>query len=61
MANDIADTAWRKSSFSGDNGNCVEIRPVAAGIAVRDSKRPDGTVLEVSRDDWHLFLAKIKN
>ncbi|MCT2583885.1 DUF397 domain-containing protein [Actinophytocola gossypii] len=29
---------WRKSSFSGDSGECVEIRQDLA--AVRDSKNP---------------------
>lgn len=33
---------WRKSTYSdGGNGNtCVEIAPLPAGIAVRDSKAP---------------------
>lgn len=30
---------WRKSSRSGETGNCVEVRNDLA--AVRDSKRPD--------------------
>jgi hypothetical protein len=36
------DRAWRKSSHSGSN-DCVEL---TAG-AVRDSKNPDGPVLDV--------------
>ena len=35
--------AWRKSSHSGTNANCVEL---AVG-AVRDSKNPSGPVLRV--------------
>jgi uncharacterized protein DUF397 len=31
---------WRKSSFSGANGNCVEFAPTTSGVAVRDSKDP---------------------
>lgn len=34
---------WRKSSFSGDSGNCVEVRQDLA--AIRDSKNPDGPAL----------------
>ena len=34
---------WRKSSFSGSGGNCVEVRQDLA--AIRDSKNPDGPVL----------------
>ena len=32
---------WRKSSFSGGTGQCVEVTPVA----VRDSKNPEGPTL----------------
>ena len=38
---DVERLAWRKSSFSGgqENGDsCVEVAPVATGIAVRDTK-----------------------
>lgn len=37
---------WRKSSFSGDSGNCVEVRQDLA--AVRDSKNPTGPALTVA-------------
>lgn len=32
---------WRKSSFSGGTGQCVEVTP----RAVRDSKNPEGPTL----------------
>lgn len=35
------DLVWRKSSFSGGTGECVEVTP----RAVRDSKNPDGPTL----------------
>ena len=40
----MSDLIWRKSTHSGtaDNSNCVEL---AAHGAVRDSKNPDGPVL----------------
>ena len=38
-------TAWRKSSRSGSQSNCVEL--VGTLDAVRDSKNPDGPVLRV--------------
>jgi len=32
---------WLKSSYSDSGGNnCVEVAPVRAGVALRDSKRP---------------------
>lgn len=34
---------WRKSSFSGDSGNCVEVRQDLA--CIRDSKSPVGPTL----------------
>jgi hypothetical protein len=52
MATDLpAGLTWRKSSFSSDNGTCVELAPVPGGlIAVRDSKNPGGGHLIVSKD-----------
>jgi hypothetical protein len=40
------DLAWRKSSFSADQGACVELAPLPdGGVAVRNSNHPDaGTV-----------------
>ncbi|MGH3763218.1 DUF397 domain-containing protein [Actinophytocola sp.] len=34
---------WRKSSFSGSGGNCVQVRQDLA--ALRDSKNPTGPTL----------------
>ena len=39
----MSDLIWRKSSHSGPKVNCVEL----AARAVRDSKNPDGPVLNV--------------
>jgi hypothetical protein len=36
---------WRKSSFSGSGGNCVQVRQDLA--ALRDSKNPTGPTLAV--------------
>ncbi|GAA3922534.1 DUF397 domain-containing protein [Streptomyces gulbargensis] len=39
----LGTAAWRKSSYSGDTGgNCVEVADLAAHVAVRDSKDPEG-------------------
>ncbi|MEU6538059.1 DUF397 domain-containing protein [Streptomyces sp. NPDC047000] len=46
-----------KSSYSGQQGNCVEVAPTSAGgRAVRDGKRRDGSLLTVSREGWRAFL-----
>ncbi|ANH92062.1 DUF397 domain-containing protein [Streptomyces sp. SAT1] len=48
---------FRKSSYSGQQGDCVEVAPTADhGRAVRDSKQQHGPLLIVSRDGWQAFL-----
>jgi hypothetical protein len=47
---------WRKSSFSGSGGNCVEVRQDLA--AIRDSKNPDGPALAA---DLPRLLAIVKS
>ncbi|MFW6695206.1 DUF397 domain-containing protein [Streptomyces sp. MAR4 CNX-425] len=51
---------WYKSSYSGQNGECVEVRQVAAAIGVRDSKDPAGGALAVSRVAWGDFVAAVR-
>ncbi|HEX6351786.1 DUF397 domain-containing protein [Actinophytocola sp.] len=46
---------WRKSTFSGSGGDCVEVRQDLA--ALRDSKSPTGPVLAV---DLSRLLAAVK-
>ncbi|WP_030177006.1 DUF397 domain-containing protein [Spirillospora albida] len=48
---DLTIAKWRKSSYSGSNAaECVELAGVAgAGVAVRDSKDPDGPMLLLTR------------
>jgi hypothetical protein len=58
---DLSRAAWRKSTYSGQDGNCVEIASNLPGvIAVRDSKDPDGPVLGFTHSDWALFIRGIK-
>jgi hypothetical protein len=45
-------TVWRKSSYSGSGGDCVEI---GTGVGIRDSKAP-ATHLPVSATAWAAFL-----
>ncbi len=54
---DVSRAAWRKSSHSGQDGNCVEIATNLPGIVVmRDSKNPDGPVLRFARTDWSVII-----
>jgi hypothetical protein len=47
---------WRKSSYSGNNSNCVEVA-FAERVGVRDSKDPAGGHLTVPPESWRAFLA----
>lgn len=38
---------WRKSSYSANEGACVELAHTATAGAIRDSKNPDGGHLAV--------------
>ncbi len=52
---------WRRSSYSGGQGNCVEVTPLRDGAAVRDSKDPEGPALRFTADAWRAFLAGVKS
>lgn len=53
---------WRKASTSQVNGNCVEVALVpGGGVAVRDSKDPDGPVLRFSASEWAAFVEGVAN
>ncbi|KDQ67864.1 DUF397 domain-containing protein [Streptomyces halstedii] len=48
---------WTKSSYSGGNGACVEVKsPVTRSIAVRDSKAPEGPSLTFVPGAWNAFV-----
>ncbi|MGH3773561.1 MAG: DUF397 domain-containing protein [Pseudonocardiaceae bacterium] len=52
---------WRTSSYSSDDGNCVEVAElVHGGRAVRDSKHPTGPVLVVTPGQWAVFTASAR-
>ncbi|WP_432005315.1 DUF397 domain-containing protein [Streptomyces parvus] len=51
---------WTKSSYSGGNGACVEVKsPVALSIAVRDSKTPEGPSLTFVPGAWNAFVRDV--
>ncbi|ACU34534.1 protein of unknown function DUF397 [Actinosynnema mirum DSM 43827] len=52
---------WRKSARSGALGNCVELAHVDGGIAVRNSRFPDGPALVYTREEVAAFVAGAKD
>jgi hypothetical protein len=61
MAADLSRAVWRKSSRSGQTGDCVEVAGNLPGtVAVRDSKDRGGPALAVTPDSWHAFTAAVK-
>ncbi|MYR40901.1 DUF397 domain-containing protein [Streptomyces sp. SID5910] len=56
-----ATESWTKSSYSGGNGACVEVKsPLVAALAVRDSKVPEGPALAFPADAWNAFVTSVK-
>jgi hypothetical protein len=52
---------WRKSSYSANGANCVEVATNLSGVAaVGDSKDPDGAKLVVTRQAWSAFVEGIR-
>lgn len=57
---EIPAAAWQKSSYSGDQGECVELAPCSRLVAVRDSKNPTSPALTFGRKDLRTFVAQVR-
>lgn len=51
---------WFKSSYSAENGGCVEARFRANGVGCRDSKDPEGPALLFEPEQWQAFVNDVK-
>jgi hypothetical protein len=51
---------WRKSTYSTDQGNCVEAASVPDAIAIRDSKNPNGPNLAFAPESWEAYTSHVK-
>jgi hypothetical protein len=56
---DLSRAAWRKSTYSNNGGDCVEVTRTGLAVAVRDSKNPDGPALGFTPGQWHTFTARL--
>jgi hypothetical protein len=58
---DLTGAIWRKASYSGNAGNCVEVaRNLPGLVAVRDSKDPAGPALIFTLAEWQAFTANVQ-
>ena len=59
---DLTHVEWRTSSFSGSNGQCVQVAFLQGGhVAVRDSKNPHGPALIFTPGEWKAFVGGVKD
>ncbi|MFE1935721.1 DUF397 domain-containing protein [Streptomyces sp. NPDC059474] len=55
----MSDAKWRKSSFSTDAANCVELAAAPVGIRIRESDEPE-TVLHTNPAALQSFIRAVK-
>jgi hypothetical protein len=52
---------WRTSSFSGNNGTCVEVAALPDGhIAMRNSNRPNEAAILFTRAEMAAWIKGVK-
>jgi hypothetical protein len=57
----MTDSRWRKSSYSDNGGECVEVGRSAGSVLVRDTKaRGRGPVLGFAPAAWRRFAEQLK-
>jgi hypothetical protein len=62
MKLNLSQAAWRKSSYSGQAQNCVEVADGLPGaVGVRDSKDPDGPALILAPGAWRALTRRVKS
>ena len=62
MKLDLSNAEWRRSPGSADGEeSAVEVAILPDGVAVRDSRRPDGDVLYFTPAEWDAFVGGAKD
>jgi hypothetical protein len=57
---DSSPAPWRKSSYSGNGNNCVEVVGAGGVIAVRDTMNRDDATTIFTATTWQQFTGRIK-
>ena len=56
----MTDPAWRTSSHSGGQGNCIEVSSHDDHVLVRDTKDRTGPVLRLSPAVWRELVTRVQ-
>jgi hypothetical protein len=56
----MTDQEFRTSSFSGENGDCVQVSLTTTEAAVRDSKNTDGPILDFTPAAWQTLITQTR-
>jgi len=51
---------WRKSSYSDNGGNCIEVASRAGRVLARDTQDRTGPVLRFAPEAWRRFAEVVK-
>jgi Domain of unknown function (DUF397) len=51
---------WRVATYTGGNGNCVEVADATRVVLVRDTKDRGGAVLSIPAGAWQAFTDGLK-
>jgi hypothetical protein len=54
------DPTWRTSSYSGGQGNCIEVGNHGSRVLVRDTQDRTGSVLQFTPGAWRRFADRLK-
>ncbi|MFB7917079.1 DUF397 domain-containing protein [Streptomyces sp. NPDC056061] len=61
IQHELSAAAWRKSSYSSAQGQCVEVAICqdAGAVGTRDSKNPSGPALLFAPSQWSAFITGV--
>jgi Domain of unknown function (DUF397) len=51
---------WRIGKLC-DSGQCVEVGTLGKSVLIRSSADPDGRYVTLTKDEWNVFVAGVKD